>query len=161
MLFYRNRYRVFPCGWSRGYAYAGWTDTTAEPDTRSKSFQESRHFGHGGGSFGARRPLRHLSYRLDLDESQQRVAARVLDQLKMEMEQARLDEKKTVSEVATLVSAEQVDASALEQALAPRVTSAQKLQAAVAAAVNELAGVLDRDQREELAHLLRSGVFRI
>jgi hypothetical protein len=163
-MFYRNRYLrragAFPHGWACGWAYAG-PSRTDDDESGQRSYQESRHFGHRGGSFGARRPLRHLSYRLDLDERQQRVAARVLDKLKVELEQARLDEKKTVSEVADLISGQELVRTDLERALAPRVETARNLQAIVASAMHELAEALDRDQREELSHLLRSGAFRI
>ncbi len=159
---YRHQYYAwsFPCGWSRRYAYAGYGNGDG-CDEAASTFQESRHHSRRSGSFGVRRPLRHLSYRLDLDESQQRVAAQVLDKLKMEMEQARLDEKKTVSELANEISAADVSVDGLRRALAPRVKSAESLQATLASAMQELAAVLDRDQREELAHLLRSGAFRI
>lgn len=165
-MFHRNRYlrraALFPVGWACGYAFAGNEgQQTHDAASEFRSYQESRHFGRHGGSFGARRPLRHLSYRLDLDEGQQRVAARVLDKLKVELEQARLDEKKTVSGVADLISAEQPAQDDLERALGPRVETARNLQSVVASAMHELIEVLDRDQRDELAHLLRSGAFRI
>lgn len=165
-MFYRNRHLrragVFPYGWACGYAFAGGDGRRADDHAcDQQSYQESRHFNRRGGSFGARRPLRHLSYRLDLDEGQQRIAARVLDKLKVELEQARLDEKKTVSGVADLISGPEVARDDLERALAPRVDTARNLQTIVATAMHELAEVLDRDQREELAHLLRSGAFRI
>ncbi len=151
----------FAC-WGSRYAYAAYGDRSDACDDEAPStFQESRHHSRRGGSFGARRPLRHLSYRLDLDEPQQRVAARVLDRLKMDLEQARLDEKKTLTEVANRITGEDVSVDDLRDALAPRVSSAEQLRTTIASAMQELAAVLDRDQREELAHLLRSGAFRI
>ena len=59
--------------------------------------------GHRSGNFGVRRPLRYLSYQLDLDESQRRQVAAALDSVKIEREQMALDEKKMVSELADLV----------------------------------------------------------
>jgi hypothetical protein len=162
--FYRSyrSLRAFPCGWKR-YAVAGYTTPVDDSEADEQpSYQESRHHsGHRGGSFGARRPLRYLSYRLDLDESQQRTLAAILERLKIDREQAKLDEQKTVSEVATMVTGETISVDGFQQALAPRVDSARNLQIAIAKAMQELTDLLDVDQREELAHLLRSGAFRI
>jgi hypothetical protein len=162
--FYRSyrSFKTFPCGWKR-YAFAGYTAPRDEPAAQQQAnFHESRHrHGHRGGSFGARRPLRYLSYRLDLDERQQRALAAILERLKIDREQARLDEQKTVSEVATMVTGDTISVDGFQQALAPRVNSARNLQTAIAKAMQELTDLLDADQREELAHLLRSGAFRI
>ena len=157
--FYRSHrsFRTFPCGWQR-YATAGGSMETDD----SPSYQESRHrHGNRGGSFGARRPLRYLSYRLDLDERQQRQVAGILERVKVEREQAKLDEKKTVSNLAGVVTGETVSVDGFQQALAPRVDSARNLQTALAKALQELVDLLDSDQREELAHLMRSGAFRV
>lgn len=152
-------YRTNPCGWHR-YAYAA--GPSEEQTPRRAARWESRAHRHGrGGSFGARRPLRYLSYQLDLDERQQRSVAAILDRLKLDREQAKLDEQKTVSNMAELVRGERVSVDGFQQALAPRVESARNLQAAIAKAMQELADILDSDQREELAHLLRSGAFII
>ena len=109
--------RTFPCGFRR-YAYASdayASDTYAsgaghaDSKARAQRWQSSRHrHSHRGGSFGARRPLRYLSYRLDLDEQQQRTLAAILERLKLDREQAKLDEQKTVSAMADLVTAESV-----------------------------------------------------
>jgi len=157
--FYRSHrsFRAFPCGWQR-YVTAGGSMETGD----SPSYQESRHrHGHRGGSFGARRPLRYLSYRLDLDERQQRQVAAILERVKVEREQAKLDEKKTVSDLASVVTGETVSVDGFQQALAPRVDSARNLQTALAKALQELVDLLDTDQREEFAHLMRSGAFRV
>lgn len=157
--FYRSHrsFRTFPCSWQR-YATAGGSMETDD----SPSYQESRHrHGHRGGSFGARRPLRYLSYRLDLDERQQRQVAGILERVKVEREQAKLDEKKTVSQLASVVTGETVSVDGFQQALAPRVESARNLQTALAKALQELVDLLDSDQREELAHLMRSGAFQV
>ena len=140
--------------WSRRYAYASAFNEQAE-----QPFYESRH--HRRGNFGVRRPLRYLSYQLDLDEQQRRRIAAVLDRLKMEREQGKLDEKKTVSELASLVTNETVSVDELRKTLEPRVKSTENLQIAIAKAVQEIVEVLDQDQREEFAYLLRSGVLNL
>jgi Spy/CpxP family protein refolding chaperone len=155
--FYRSYWtsRAFPCG-VRRHAFAGCSNDTGDQQT----FQESRH-SHRSGIFGARRPLRYLSYRLDLDAAQQRQVAAILDRLKIDREQARLDEKKTLSELATMVSSTPPSVDAFQQALAPRVDAARNLQTSAAKAMQELVDLLDSDQREELSQLIRSGAFRI
>ncbi len=137
--------------WSRRYAYA-----TAQSN---QPFFESRQYRRG--TFGVRRPLRYLSYQLDLDEAQRRRIAAALDRLKMEREQGKLDKKKTVSDLADLVTRENVSVDELRKALAPRLESTENLQMAIARAVQEIVAVLDADQREEFAHLLRSGVLNL
>lgn len=163
--YYRSfrSFKAFPCGWRR-YAVAGYSasDSDRPQAEASSNFQESRHrHGHRGGSFGARRPLRYLSYRLDLNESQQRSVAAILERLKLDREQAKLDEQKTVAQLATLVTGDTISVDGFQQALAPRVDSARNLQTAIAKALQELTDLLDTDQREELAHLMQSGAFRI
>lgn len=157
-------YRNFNCGWSRLYAYS--VCSAAARGNRRESEQplyESRHHrgSRASGGFGARRPLRYLSYRLDLDDAQQRKVAAVLDRLKTEMEQARLDEKKTLSDLAGLITRENVSVDDLRGALTPRVETARNLQTVIAKAMQEMSELLDADQREELAYLLQSGAFKV
>ena len=121
---------------------------------RAQHTYESRR--HGRGNFGVRRPLRYLTYQLDLDEAQTRKVAAILDQLKHEREQAKLDESRTVSNMAELVTNPDLSVDMLKEALAPRVDAAERLQAAVARAIQQMAVVLDPDQREEFAYLLTS-----
>ena len=149
-------------GWSRRYAF-GWANSAKDCDfeTATPSYQSRRHRSARGGGYGARRPLRYLSYNLDLDENQVRKIAAVLDGLKMEREQASLDEKKTVSELAKLVTVENVGVDDLRAALAPRVQSTERLQVTIAKGLQEIVDILDVDQRQEFAYLLRSGAFRI
>ena len=135
--------------WDRRYAYA--------QAGRSRPFYESRR--HGRGSFGVRRPLRYLSYHLNLDDTQMRRIATVLDRLKTEREQAKLDESRTVSDLAGLVTKDDLSIGMLKEALAPRVETAERLQLAVARAVQDIVRELDPDQREEFAYLLTSKVL--
>jgi len=163
-----HRYSYGCFGWPKAYAY-GWSTTTPQTQCNPTDlYHESRrHYGeHKGrrrrsGEFGARRPLRYLSYNLDLDESQRRQIATLLDQLKMDREQADLDEKKTVSELASLIGKTGVAVDDLKVALSPRVRSTENLQITIAKVLHQIVEVLDEDQREEFAYLLRSGAFRI
>ena len=143
--------------WAPGYAhaYAGASHHARKQRvSRHASAYESRR--HGRGDFGVRRPLRYLTYQLDLDETQTRKVAAILDQLKHEREQAQLDERRTVSDLADLVTNPDLSVDMLKDALAPRVDAAERLQLAVARAVQQMAVVLDPDQRDELAYLLTS-----
>ncbi|MCZ6711541.1 MAG: hypothetical protein O7B25_14355, partial [Gammaproteobacteria bacterium] len=86
-----------------------------------------------------------------------RQLAAILDGLKMEREQAKLDEKKTVAELASLVTRDDLSVEALRSALAPRLTSSENLQVSIAKGLHEIVQLLDADQRQEFAYLLRSG----
>jgi uncharacterized membrane protein len=108
-----------------------------------------------------RRPLRYLSYQLDLDETQRRKIAVALDAVKVEREQGALDEKKMVGDLADLIANPDVSGESLAQALSVRVRSAEHLQQHIAKALKDIVAVLDPDQREEFAYLLRTGAFRI
>ena len=144
--------------WSRRYAYALHRQGSEEAESE-KPYFESRQ--HRRGNFGVRRPLRYLSYQLDLDEQQRRSVAAVLDRLKLEREQGKLDEKRTVTELAAMVTREDLSVDELRRTLAPRVQSAENLQTVIAKAVQEIVAILDPDQREEFAHLLRSGAVNL
>lgn len=141
--------------WSPRYAYA-------HAEAR-RNFYESRRrrSHHTGGSFGVRRPLRYLGYQLDLDDGQMRRIAAIFDRLKTEREQAKLDEARTVTDVAGLVTRADVSVDELKDALAPRVASAERLQLAVAKAVQEIVAELDQDQREDFAYLLNAKGFTL
>ena len=124
--------------------------------------------GHRSGSFGVRRPLRYLSYQLDLDESQRRQVAAALDSVKIEREQMALDEKKMVSELADLVDTSGTDEAesklstdALKDTLSARIRSSERLQKRIAKALKQIVEVLDPDQRQEFAYLIRTGDFRV
>lgn len=152
-MYYFNPLR-HPWRRSRALAYAGCGE---HAPMRTHS-----HRGRSGGaSFGVRRPLRYLSHQLELDESQTRQVAAILNQLKTEQEQARLDHKRSVMAVASLLAGEAPLAEEVRASLAPRVTSAERLQQEVSRAIEALCRVLDADQREQLADLLSSGAIAL
>jgi Spy/CpxP family protein refolding chaperone len=148
-----------PCAEDRGAEDRGAEDRGA---SIWYAHRQHRHRGkRGSSSFGVRRPLRYLSYQLDLDESQRRRIAALLDSVKTEREQSALDEKKMVAELADLVVKEDVSTDALEDTLSARVRGTRQVQTLIAKALKEISTVLDADQREEFSYLLRSGAFRI
>jgi Spy/CpxP family protein refolding chaperone len=112
--------------------------------------------GGGGGGGGMRRPLRFLIERLGLDDAQASTLSRVLDTLRLEREQAHLDLRKARSRVADLFEADALDATALGAAADVRVDAARREKDARVAAVTQLHGLLNEEQRKRFAVLLRS-----
>ncbi len=148
---------MFYCNpWTRRYAYAC---ASRYDHPYPPARYESRRARHSG--FGVRRPLRYLSYHLDLDESQRRKVAASVERIKLAREQGELDRKKSDAAVADLLSGDQVSVDELRQAMAPRTETASTLQTTLAKELYEIANVLDTEQREEFAHLLRSGVVKL
>lgn len=171
-----SRYRCFgpwplrPNNFAFAYGYTSPGESTqsdeGEPQTwYSQREHKSGRRGHRrSGSFGVRRPLRYLSYQLDLDETQRRQIAAALDAVKIEREQVALDEKKMVSDVADLVGVEAdatLSSDALKDALSARVRATERLQKRIAKALKQIVEVLDPDQRQEFSYLLRTGEFQI
>lgn len=146
------RYRDY-CG--RRYAFA-----FAVPARTYQTLYQSRGFGgYRGASFGVRRPLRYLVQQLDLDESQTRKVAAVLNQLKVEREQVRLDDKRIHAKLADLVVVAGVSVDQFNAALDERVAGAQRLKLETAQALRAISEALDPDQRERFADLIRSGLL--
>ena len=108
-----------------------------------------------------RRPLRYLTWKLDLDENQTRRMAAVLNSLKTEREQAALDEQRTTAELAKLMEGETPTLEEVREALGGRVAATEKLVDETAKAVVAIAGFLDEDQREEFIELLLTGTVSL
>jgi len=122
------------------------------------------HFSAGhdeSGSFGVRRPLRFLTHKLDLDEKQAASVARILDELKTERAQAAVDDRRTTSAFASAFESGTFDGEAAGKAADGRVESAKRLRDAVVKALGEIHAVLDAEQRETFAYLIRTGVLSI
>lgn len=116
---------------------------------------------HGDLLFGVRRPLRFMAHKLELDEEQIAVLARILGDLKTERAQAAVDRERSVARVADALEGEAFDAATAEAALAVRVASAERLKDAVHAALKASHDMLRPEQRKKLAYLLRSGALTI
>jgi LTXXQ motif family protein len=117
--------------------------------------------GFGGGPFGVRRPLRFLAYKLELDEKQVAELARILDDLKTERAQGEVDRRRSLSGFADAVAGPTFDAARAKESAALRVATAERLRDAVIAALGKLHALLDDDQRERLAYLIRTGVLTL
>ena len=115
----------------------------------------------GGGSFGVRRPLRFLAYKLDLDERQVGELARILDELKTERAQAEVDRRRSLSAFADAVGGDAFDEGRAKEASGTRVATAERLRDAVTNALRKLHALLEKDQRERLAYLIRTGVLAL
>jgi Spy/CpxP family protein refolding chaperone len=116
---------------------------------------------YGGGSFGVRRPLRFLAYKLDLDEPQVAELARILAELKTERAQADVDGRRTVSAFADAVAANEFNEGRAAEGAALRVQSAERLRDAVLTALKRIHALLDGEQRTKLAYLIRTGTISI
>lgn len=115
----------------------------------------------GSGSFGVRRPLRFLAYKLELTEAQVSDLARILDELKTERAQAAVDHRRTVSAFADAVAGEKFDDARAAEGAALRVKSATTLRDAVVKALGKMHALLDAEQRQQLAYLVRTGTLTI
>jgi Spy/CpxP family protein refolding chaperone len=114
-------------------------------------------FGH----FGVRRPLRFLAHKLDLDEAQVTELARILNDLKTERAQGAVDHRRSTSAIADAVAGESLDETKLGAAVTERVKTAERLRDAVVRAIGRIHAVLQPDQRERFAYLIRTGVLSI
>ena len=123
--------------------------------------EESGSFGFGGGAFGVRRPLRYLAYKLQLEETQIGELARILDEIKTERAQAAVDHRRALSTFADAISGEAFDRAKAEAGAKLRLESADRLRAAVVAALGRLHELLDPAQRARLAYLIRTGTLSI
>lgn len=138
--------------WGGGHGHGG--------DARGDD-EEGSGAGFGGGPFGVRRPLRFLAYKLELDEKQVAELARILDDLKTERAQGEVDRRRSLSGFADAVAGATFDAARAKDSAALRVATAERLRDAVTGALGKLHALLDNDQRERLAYLIRTGVLTL
>jgi Spy/CpxP family protein refolding chaperone len=116
---------------------------------------------YGGGTFGVRRPLRFLAYRLELREEQVAELAKVLAELKTERAQASVDNRRTLSGLADSVGGDTFDAAKAAEAGKARSESADRLARAVSDALEKIHALLDAEQRKQFAYLIRTGAIAI
>ena len=116
---------------------------------------------HGGPMFGIRRPLRHLTWKLDLDESQVREMADILARLKNARSQARVDREGSVNDLAQAFGSEGFDDDRAAEAIERRKSSVGGQEDSVLEALRRIHEILDADQRAEFAYQLRSGSIEL
>ena len=114
-----------------------------------------------GASFGVRRPLRFLAWKLELNEKQTTELAKVLADLKTERAQADVEGRRAASALADLASAPEFEVAKAKEAADLKVKSAERVSGALVAALARLHALLDPDQRERLAYLVRTGVVQL
>jgi hypothetical protein len=99
--------------------------------------------------------------RLDLDDAQVARLAKILERLRVEREQAAVDTRRAAGALADALEGEALEATRVEEATRLRVDAARRVQESVARALAELHALLDAEQREELASLIRSGAVHL
>jgi Spy/CpxP family protein refolding chaperone len=117
--------------------------------------------GGGGGSFGVRRPLRFLAYKLELDEKQVAELARILNDLKTERAQGDVDHRRSLTAFADAVSGETFDTAKATEGAKLRVSTAERLRDAVLHALQQIHAALTPEQRAKLAYLIRTGTLTL
>ena len=102
-----------------------------------------------------------MAHKLDLDDEQIDKLATILNVLKTERAQARLDEQRSVAGLAQALEGESFDATGAADALAARVAAAERLKQEILTTLQKTHEMLDPEQRKRLAYLLRSGQLTI
>lgn len=111
--------------------------------------------------FGVRRPLRYMAHKLDLDDEQIDTLAAILNVMKTERAQARLDERRSIAGLADALGEDTFDRDQAAKALDARVEAAKRLKDEVLNTLDKTHAMLDAEQRKRLAYLLRSGQLTI
>jgi Spy/CpxP family protein refolding chaperone len=157
----RHAQRAQACGADCGPA-GGFNEGPGGGGGFGYHFGGSDHDGDfGGGAFGVRRPLRFLTYKLDLSEEQVAELARILTELKTERAQAAVDYRRTTASLADALGGDAFDQDRAAQATSERVKSAERLREAVLRALGQIHKVLNTEQRGRFAYLLRTGALSI
>jgi len=124
--------------------------------------REHHHYaspGTEGGGFGVRRPLRFLAWRLQLDEAQVTEFAKILSDLKTERAQGEVDDRRSLTAFADAVTGESFDAAKAKAAADERVKSLERIQAQVVRSIERIHALLQPEQREKFAYLIRTGAL--
>ncbi|MGH7857750.1 MAG: Spy/CpxP family protein refolding chaperone [Candidatus Binatia bacterium] len=147
----------------RGADFGAWTGCGPAASSFAREWRASagRHGDVGAGAFGVRRPLRFLAFKLDLDDAQVAELAKILDELKTERAQADVDGRRTTSAFADAVGGETFDEGRAAEGAQLRVGSAERLRDAVVKALRRIHALLEPEQREQLAYLIRTGTISL
>lgn len=113
----------------------------------------------GSGSFGVRRPLRFLAWRLGLTEPQVEKFAAVINELKTERAQAAVDDRRALTLLADAAAGDTFDSAKADEAAKLRVESGTRVQQRVRDTLAAMHASLEPEQRGKLAHLLRTGAL--
>jgi Spy/CpxP family protein refolding chaperone len=130
-------------------------------------FMPHRDHGHdwdrseGRSGLGVRRPLRFLAHKLDLDDRQVAELARILTDLKTERAQADVDDRRSLAEFADAVAGATFDTAKAASAGDRRVQSTARVRETLIRALEQIHALLNSEQREQLAYLIRTGVLSL
>jgi len=97
-----------------------------------------------------------MTRQLDLDEEQVEAMAAILDDLKTQRAQARVDRRKAIGTFADAFLEATFETERVQKAALSRAESERAVEEAVAQALQRTFAVLDPEQRKRLAYLLRS-----
>jgi len=115
----------------------------------------------GGGGFGVRRPLRFLAHKLDLDDRQVSELASILSDLKTERAQAEVDHRRSTAAFADRIADSSFDEAKVAEVAGARVRTAEHLRDALVKALGKIHALLNAEQREKMAYLIRTGVLSL
>jgi Spy/CpxP family protein refolding chaperone len=154
--------------WRHAYATAYWQQACSQrhssgngSEAQKDKLRHAMFSWSSGPMFGVRRPLRHLAWKLNLDEDQVRKLVDILDKLKTGYAQARLDRDRSTSDVAAVFSAAEFDTDRASAAFSMRTRATETLNQELLTAIRALFEMLNEEQRKEFAYLLRSGAFML
>jgi hypothetical protein len=108
-----------------------------------------------------RRPIRFLSERLDLSEKQVSQLARIIERIRIERAQAAVDLRRAADEFADVLESSDFTTEAAESAGQRRIAAAKNVQDVVSSSLQLLHEMLDEEQRDELASLIRTGAIKL
>jgi len=98
---------------------------------------------------------------LGLRETQIEDLARLLHTLETERAQAAVDDKRTLSAFADALVGEAFDPARAQEGVNVRAKSSEVLRAAVLKTLEATHALLDKEQRKQLAYMLRTGALSI
>jgi Spy/CpxP family protein refolding chaperone len=102
-----------------------------------------------------------LAHKLELEDAQVTELARILNELKTERAQGAVDHRRSTAAIADAIAGESLDETKLGAAVTERVKTAERLREAVVRAIGKIHALLQPDQRERFAYLIRTGVLSI
>ncbi len=115
----------------------------------------------GGASFGVRRPLRFLAWKLGLDDKQVAEVAKVLSDIKTERAQADVDARRAAAMLADLAAGAEFDQAKAKEVADLKVRGAERVRDALVQTLAQLHTILKPEQREKLAYLIRTGALQL
>jgi hypothetical protein len=111
----------------------------------------------GGSSFGVRRPLRFIAYKLGLSEMQVTHLAEIINTIKTERAQSAVDDRRAQAAFAAALEGEKFLDEQAGSGATTRVQSSERLQKVIVESLKQMHQLLNEEQRAKLAYLVRTG----